>query len=205
MYVHMFRRPIPNRWPVSKPVSPYWSRLTGFEAVHVWNVGVDKFQDISWLAHWWPCRPRIFDVDRQSKPQIHRLGAPLRISSTVGFTCSYFSRRWANPTVEARDSPRRRPFVFKDEGSVLVFCVPVLFLCLSVPYSVCFKENGWEVVCVRACVRPCVHQHRHVFMFCVCAFGKCLFASMPSNCVVCIWSYMCTCECYVGMWDTVGA
>ena len=30
--------------------------------------------------------------------------------------------------VEARGSPRRRPFVFKDEGSVLVFCIPVLFL-----------------------------------------------------------------------------
>ena len=30
--------------------------------------------------------------------------------------------------VEARDSPPRRPFVFKDVGSVLVFCIPVLFL-----------------------------------------------------------------------------
>ena len=47
-----------------------------------------------------------------------------------------------NPTVEARGSPRRPPFVFKDKGHVLVFCVPVLFPCLFVPYSVCFDEKA---------------------------------------------------------------
>ena len=53
-----------------------------------------------------------------------------------------FFEEMANPTVEARGSPLRCPFVFKDEGHVLVFCVPVLFLCLSVPYSVCFDEKA---------------------------------------------------------------
>ena len=76
----------------------------------------------------------IMTVDPNPKFTVTTYGTPLRISSTVDLTCTFRGNEQALATVEARVSPRRRPFVLKDEGSVLVFCVPVLFLYLSVPY-----------------------------------------------------------------------
>ena len=159
----------------------------------------------------WPFWSWIFDVDRRSRPQIIIYRTALRVSLTASWPYLYFSRRWTSPTVQAHGSPRRHPFVFKDEGCVLVFCVPVLFLCLSVPYSVLFDEKIWEVRCVCLCVcvhtrvhvmyvSVCMHQHRRVFTFCVCACVECLCASVPHKCAVCIWRYMCICVQHMLRW-----
>ena len=70
--------------------------------------------------------------------------------------------------VEAHVPPGKHPFVFKDKGSVFVFCVPVLLLCSSVVcvlVSVCTKTGMCSCfVCVHAYVLSVYVQacHRHV-------------------------------------------
>ena len=108
--------PIPNRWPVSKPVSPFRSRLTGFEAGRVWIARVEKIEGVSWSALEVLARCTVAPltmqiVDPNSKFAVS--GTPLRISSTVGLIYLYFSRRWTSPSFEAIGSPRRRLFVHR--------------------------------------------------------------------------------------------
>ena len=53
-----------------------------------------------------------------------------------------FEENKLSPTVKVCGSPCRGSFVFKDGGSVLVFRVPLIVVCLSDPYSVCFDEKA---------------------------------------------------------------
>ena len=110
-------------------------------------------------------------VDLRCQPSIETPNSPsmerLYVFLSFFLTCTCRDEQ----AVEAHVPPGKRPFVIiKDEGSVLVFCVPVLFLCLSV-----------------VCVLVSVCKNRHVFMFCVCACicVECLCASVPQTCAVC--------------------
>ena len=132
---------IPNHSPASKPVNQLWS---GSHMKHH-NEQISRYL---WSAHEVLARRTVALMTMSTvdqNPNFIVYGTPLHIFLTVGLTCTFRGDKQAllSKSVAPHVSTH---LSFKDEGSVLMFCVPVLFLCSSVPYGVWFDEKAWEVI-----------------------------------------------------------